>query len=140
MMVEPLQEAFFFPPPFCRMTAAGGQPVDRTTDSVRSALRRDDRRPGGGDHRQSRARARARRWPIEWSSTRKSEGFGSAAHRRRHLVAGTSPAQYQLSYSADGHGAPGDVKTYFARCVARSAQDGTKEVPSYSRPVRVSRM
>ena len=32
MIVEPLQEAFFFPPPFCRMTSAAGQPVDNTTD------------------------------------------------------------------------------------------------------------
>jgi hypothetical protein len=54
-------------------------------------------------------------------------------------VAGTSPPQYQLSYSVEGHGAPGEIKTYFANCVAKSAQDGIREVPSYSRPVRVRR-
>src|SRR5918998_1404406 len=32
MVVEPVQQAFFFTPPFCRMTSAGGQPVDRTSD------------------------------------------------------------------------------------------------------------
>jgi hypothetical protein len=54
-------------------------------------------------------------------------------------VPGTSPPQYQLSLSADGHGALGEVKTYFANCVAKSVQDDSKEVPSYSRPVRVRR-
>ena len=55
------------------------------------------------------------------------------------LLAGTSPAQYQLAYSADDHGLAGDVRTYFASCVAKSVQDPTKKVPSYSRPVRVRR-
>ena len=55
------------------------------------------------------------------------------------LVAGTSPAQYKLSYSADSHGAANQVRTYFANCVAKSSQDATKKVPSYSRPVRVKR-
>jgi hypothetical protein len=55
------------------------------------------------------------------------------------LVEGSSPARFQLSYSADSHGAVGDVKTYFANCIAKSTQNGSKKVPSYSRPVRVSR-
>jgi hypothetical protein len=55
------------------------------------------------------------------------------------LLAGISPAQYQLAYSADGHGLVDDVRTYFASCVAKSVQDPTKKVPSYSRPVRVRR-
>jgi hypothetical protein len=33
-----------------------------------------------------------------------------------------------------------EVRTYFANCVAKSTQDGTKKVPSYSRPVRVRRL
>jgi hypothetical protein len=55
------------------------------------------------------------------------------------LVGGTDPAEYQLSYSADSHGAVGDTKTYFANCVAKSVKDGSKKVPSYSEPVRVRR-
>jgi hypothetical protein len=37
MLVEPLQEAFFFPPPFCRMTSAVGQPLDRVNDVYASS-------------------------------------------------------------------------------------------------------
>jgi hypothetical protein len=55
------------------------------------------------------------------------------------LVDGTSPAQYELDYDAEAHGAVGDVKTYFANCIAKSTVDGTKKVPSYSTPVRVRR-
>jgi hypothetical protein len=44
------------------------------------------------------------------------------------------------SRSANSHGTAGEAMTYFANCIARSAQDGSKEVPSYSRPVRVRRM
>lgn len=54
--------------------------------------------------------------------------------------AGLMTAHYQLSYSADGHGLTGDVMTYFANCVAKSVQDSTKKVPSYSRPVPVRRL
>ena len=54
-------------------------------------------------------------------------------------AAGTSPPRYDLSYSADRHGAVDEVRTYFANCVASSALDGTKKVGSYSRPVRVRR-
>jgi hypothetical protein len=55
------------------------------------------------------------------------------------LIEGTSPAQYELSYSADAHGAAGEVRTYFANCVAKSTVDGSRKVPSYSPPVRVRR-
>ncbi len=55
------------------------------------------------------------------------------------LEAGTSPARYRLAYPAARHGAAGDVRTYFANCIARSTEDGTKKVPSYSRPVRIRR-
>jgi hypothetical protein len=55
------------------------------------------------------------------------------------LVAGTSPPQYQLSYSAESHGTANQVATYFANCVAKSTQNATKKVPSYSRPIRVRR-
>jgi hypothetical protein len=56
------------------------------------------------------------------------------------LVAGTSPPQYKLAYSAESHGAAGEVKTYFANCVAKSVIDSAKKVPSSSRPVRVKRL
>ena len=32
MVMDPVQEAFFFPPPFCRMTGAGENEVDQVTD------------------------------------------------------------------------------------------------------------
>jgi hypothetical protein len=56
------------------------------------------------------------------------------------LVPATSPAQYQLSYNAQSHGAVDEIRTYFANCVARSTQDPLKRVQSYSRPVRVRRL
>jgi hypothetical protein len=56
------------------------------------------------------------------------------------LVAGTSPPRYKVSYGADSHGTVKQVRTYLANCVARSAQDNTKKVPSYSRPMRVKRL
>jgi len=139
MVVEPLQEAFFFPPPFCRITSAGGQPVDRTTDVYTSPpnattidLTADitvNPREGEGSSMVDR---------VEFY--KESEGVEPQHVGNGTLVAGTSPAQYRLSYSADGHGASGETKTYFANCVAESAQDGTGEVPSYSRPVRLRRM
>jgi hypothetical protein len=138
MVVDPLQQAFFFPPPFCRITSASGQPIDRTTDvysSPSSATTIDlvaeitvNPREGEGSSVVGR---------VEFY--KESEGVEPQHIGNGTLVAGTNPAQYQLSYSVDGHGAAGEIKTYYASCVARSAQDGTKEVPSYSRPVRVKR-
>jgi hypothetical protein len=55
------------------------------------------------------------------------------------LVEDSNPAQYRLSLPAENHGLAGEARTYFANCVARSVQDPTKQVPSYSRPVRVRR-
>lgn len=139
MIVEPLQEAFFFPPPFCRMTSAGGQPVENTTDVY-------DSRPGAAtidlvaeisvNPREGEGSSVVAR--VEFY--KEGEGAGPQHIGDGTLVVGTSPPQYQLSYSVDGHGASGEIKTYFANCVAQSAQDGTSEVPSYSRPVRVRRM
>ena len=71
---------------------------------------------------------------------KESEGIAPQHIGNGTLVVGTSPPQSQLSYSVDGHGASGEIKTYFANCVAKSTQDGTRGVPSYSRPVRVRRM
>lgn len=56
------------------------------------------------------------------------------------LVPGSNPARYELSYDAAAHGAVGQVQTYFANCVAKSTQDASKKVPSYSQPVRVRRL
>ena len=137
-VVEPLQEAFFFPPPFCRMTAAAGSPVDKTTDvydSPAGATTIDltaeitiNPREGAGSSR------------IDKIKFYKETGDVAPQYiGDGRLVTGTSPAQYRLSYSADSHGAAGDVRTYFASCIAKSVQDGTKKVPSYSRPVRVRR-
>lgn len=139
MVVEPLQEAFFFPPPFCRMTSAAGRTVDNTTDVYAS--------PPGAATIDLAAETRVSPREGEGSSVvgrvefyKEGEGPGPQHIGDGTLVAGTSPPRYQLSYNAGSHGATGDVKTYFANCVAKSVQDGTKEVPSYSRPVRVRRM
>ena len=138
-VVEPLQEAFFFPPPFCRMTAAAGSPVDKTTDvydSPAGATTIDltaeitiNPREGAGSSR------------IDKIKFYKETGDVAPQYiGDGRLVTGTSPAQYRLSYSADSHGAAGEVRTYFASCIAKSVQDPTKKVPSYSRPVRVRRV
>jgi CubicO group peptidase (beta-lactamase class C family) len=138
-MVDPLQESFFFPPPFCRMTAAAGSPVDNTTDVYDSpsatttidlvAEIQVNPREGAG----SSLIDKVKFYKETGDTAPQYIGDGT-------LVAGTAPAQYRLSYSADSHGAAGEVKTYFANCIAKSAQDATKKVPSYSRPVRVRRL
>jgi hypothetical protein len=137
-VVEPLQEAFFFPPPFCRMTSVPGMPVDQTTDVYPTApgapsieLEAEitvDPREGAGSSTVDRVEF------YKESGGGLTEYVGDGV-----LVAGTSPARYTLAYDSARHGAVGDVKTYFANCVARSIQDTSKKVPSYSRPVRVSR-
>jgi len=137
-VVEPLQEAFFFPPPFCRMTFAAGKTVDNTTDVYDSPLNattidlaaeiKINPREGAGSSVVDKVEF------YKESGGTAPEYIGDGT-----LVAGTSPPQYQLSYGADSHGAADDVRTYFANCVASSVQDGTKKVPSYSRPVRVRR-
>ncbi|MFL5403076.1 MAG: serine hydrolase, partial [Gemmatimonadales bacterium] len=138
-VLEPLQEAFFFPPPFCRMTSAAGAAVDTTTDVYDSApdvttidLAAEivvDPREGAGSSEVDRVEF------YKESGAVAPEYIGDGT-----LVAGTSPPQYQLSYSADSHGTADEIKTYFANCVARSTLDATKKVPSYSRPVRVRRL
>jgi CubicO group peptidase (beta-lactamase class C family) len=136
MVVDPVQQAFFFPPPFCRMTSVSGQTVDNTTDAYASPasaatidLRAEIRinpRDGAGSSVVDR---------VEFYK----EGGGLENIGTGTLVPGTDPPQYELAYNADAHGPAGEVRTYFANCVARSAQDPTKQVPSYSRPVRVRR-
>ena len=138
-VVEPLQEAFFFPPPFCRMTSAAGNTVDNTTDVYDSPLDATtidlaaeitiNPREGAG----SSVVDKVEFYKETGDAAPQYIGDGT-------LVAGTSPAQYQLSYNADDHGTADEVRTYFANCVARSVQDATKKVPSYSRPVRVRRL
>jgi hypothetical protein len=120
------------------MTSAAGSTVDHATDVYNSAPSTTtidltaeimvDPREGAGSSVADK---------VEFYK----EGGGSAAAYIGDgtLVAGTSPQQYRLSHSAGSHGAAGTVRTYFANCIARSAQDGTKKVPSYSRPVRVMR-
>jgi CubicO group peptidase (beta-lactamase class C family) len=138
-VVEPLQQAFFFPPPFCRMTSAAGQAVDNTTDVYDNPLDATtvdlaaeisiNPREGAGSSEVDK---------VEFY--KESDGTAPQYIGDGTLVAGTSPPKYQLSYGAESHGAADDVRTYFANCVARSAQDDTKKVPSYSRPVRVRRL
>jgi CubicO group peptidase (beta-lactamase class C family) len=139
MVMEPLQEAFFFPPPFCRMTSAGGSKVDDVSDEYTTPIDgatvdlvaeiRVNPREGAGSS------------VVDKVEFYKETGAASPVLiGQGTLVPGTNPAQYQLSYSAASHGAPGDVETYFANCVARSTQDPTKKVPSYSEPVRVRRL
>ncbi len=137
-VVDPLQEAFFFPPPFCRMTAAGGTPVDNATDVYRS--------PAGVSSIELEAEITVN--PREGAGGSVAdkvefykEGDGGTTEYIGDgvLVVGTSPARYELAYPADSHGAVGDVRTYFADCVARSTLNSGKKVPSYSRPVRIAR-
>ena len=138
-VVEPLQQAFFFPPPFCRMTSVASQTVDDVTDvydNPPNAATIDltaeitiNPREGGV----SSVVDRVEFYKEVGSTPPQLLGKGT-------LVAGTSPRQYKLSYSANSHGTVGQVVTYFANCVARSAQNNTKKVPSYSRPVRVKRL
>jgi CubicO group peptidase (beta-lactamase class C family) len=137
-VVEPLQEAFFFPPPFCRMTSAAGTTVDNTTDVYES--------PPDATTIDLAAEIRINPREGAGSSSVDKVGFymeinGAAPQSigEGRLVPGTDPPQYQLSYDAESHGEAGKVRTYFANCVAKSVQDGTKKVPSYSRPVRVRR-
>jgi CubicO group peptidase (beta-lactamase class C family) len=138
LILDPLQEAFFFPPPFCRMTAVARQSVDNTTDvydtpSAATTIELDaeitvNPREGAG----SSVVDQVEFYKESDGGLVESVGIGT-------LVDGTSPAQYELDYDAEAHGAVGDVKTYFANCIAKSTVDGTKKVPSYSTPVRVRR-
>jgi CubicO group peptidase (beta-lactamase class C family) len=139
MILEPLQEAFFFPPPFCRMTSAGGHTVDNTTDVYSTSQ--------GGATIDLTAEIQVSPREGEGSSVvgrvefyKEGEGAGPQHIGDGTLVPGSDPARYQLSYSAESHGAAGEARTYFATCVARSVQDGSKEVPSHSRPIRVQRL
>jgi len=136
MVTDPLQEAFFFPPPFCRMTQVGGTTVDKVTDvySASSATIeltaeiRVNPREGGGTSVVDRVEF----YKEDGVSQPRLVGTGP-------LVTAPDPTRYRLSLSGSSHGALGSVMTYFASCVAKSTQDGTKKVPSYSRPVRVRR-
>jgi CubicO group peptidase (beta-lactamase class C family) len=137
-VVEPLQEAFFFPPPFCRMTAVAGQPVDHTTDVYATTVDAAtvdliaeiavNPREGAGSSVIDR---------VEFYQ--EAEGVIPRLIGKGTLIPGTSPAQYRLAYPAASHGAPGESRTYFASCVGRSTVDPTRKVPSYSQPVRVLR-
>jgi CubicO group peptidase (beta-lactamase class C family) len=138
-VVEPLQQAFFFPPPFCRMTVAAGTPVDSTTDVYGS--------PAGAATIDLAAEIQVNPREGAGSSVvdrvefyKETDAAAAVWVGRGTLVAGTSPRQYRFSYPADSHGAVAEARTYFANCVARSTQDGTKKIPSHSRPVRVRRM
>jgi len=137
-VVDPLQEAFFFPPPFCRMTSAAGTPADDQTDVYAGPADAPtieleaeitvNPREGGGSSVADKVQF------YKESDGGVTEYIGDGT-----LVAGTSPARYRLSYSAASHGPVGAVRTYFADCIARSTKQSTKKVPSYSEPVRVSR-
>jgi CubicO group peptidase (beta-lactamase class C family) len=139
MVMEPLQEAFFFPPPFCKMVSAGGSNVDNQSDVYTTPIDGStvdlvaqitvNPREGAG----SSAVARVDFYKETGSATPVFIGSGTK-------VPGSDPAEYQLSYSAESHGTVGDVQTYFASCIAKSTQDPTKKVPSYSAPLRVKRL
>jgi CubicO group peptidase (beta-lactamase class C family) len=138
MIVEPLQQAFFFPPPFCRMTSAAGQPVDNVTDVYNSPS------AAGGIDLTAEITVNPREGEgssvVDRVEFYKESGAAVPEHiGDGTLVPGTSPPQYQLSYGAEAHGVVGEAQTYFASCVARSVQDSSKQVPSLSRPVRVRR-
>jgi hypothetical protein len=139
LVMEPLQEAFFFPPPFCRMVSAGGSDVDGVSDQYTTPIDgatvdlvaeiKVNPREGAGSSVVDR---------VEFY--KETGGSAPLYIGTGKLVPGSSPAQYKLSYSAAAHGAVGQVQTYFANCVAKSTSDGSKKVPSYSQPVRVRRL
>jgi hypothetical protein len=120
------------------MMSAAGTPVDKATDVYDSAPDataidlvaeiKVNPREGAGSSVPDR---------VEFYK----EGDGPTPQLigRGTRISGTSPAQFRLSYAADAHGTAGEVRTYFANCVARSTVNGTKKVPSYSRPVRIRR-
>jgi hypothetical protein len=138
-VVEPLQEAFFFPPPFCRLTSAAGNSLNNTTDVYSTPLNaatielvaeiRINPREGAGSSVVDK---------VEFY--KESDGTAPQYIGNGTLVAGTSPPRYRVLHGADSHGTLKQVRTYFANCVAKSVQDYTKKVPSYSRPVRVKRL
>ena len=125
-------------PPFCRMASAAGTAVDKVTDvydTPATALSVEliaeiqvNPREGAG----SSVADKVEFYKENGLGAPKRVGYGT-------LVAGSNPARYRLRYSLSNHGLPGEVMTYFANCIARSAQDSTLKVPSYSRPVRVRR-
>jgi CubicO group peptidase (beta-lactamase class C family) len=138
-VTDPVQEAFFFPPPFCRMTAAAGQPVDNTTDVYNS--------PEGATTIDLTAEIKINPREGAGSSVvdkvefyKETEAAAPQYIGNGTLVTGTSPPRYRLAYSAESHGAADQVRAYFANCIAKSVIDNTKKVPSYSRPVRVKRL
>jgi CubicO group peptidase (beta-lactamase class C family) len=138
MVMDPVQEAFFFPPPFCRMTIAAGTAVDQVTDVYQAppdaasvdlaAVMQVNPREGDG----SSVADRVEFYQETGVGTPTLVGTGT-------LVEGSDPAEYRLALAPDSHGVPGSAATYFANCVARSTVDSTRQVPSYSRPVRVQR-
>jgi CubicO group peptidase (beta-lactamase class C family) len=138
MVVDPVQQAFFFPPPFCRMTSVAGKTVDHLTDTYAGTLGAEtieltaeitvDPREGAGSSAADR---------VEFY--KEGDATGPTHIGDGTVVPGTNPSQYRLSYTAESHGAAGEAKTYFANCVARSAQDPARQVSSFSRPVRIRR-
>ncbi|HEX3275133.1 MAG TPA: serine hydrolase domain-containing protein [Gemmatimonadales bacterium] len=138
MVMDPVQEAFFFPPPFCRMTGAGENEVDQVTDVYQTppdaaaiALTAEIRvNPREGDG--ASVADRVEFYQETGAGAPTLMGIGTP-------IEGSEPAAYQLLLAADRHGTAGSVATYFANCVARSTVDSSKQVPSYSRPVRIRR-
>jgi beta-lactamase family protein len=137
-VVEPVQEAFFFPPPFCRMTSAGGAIVDRESDVYTT--------PMDGETVDLEAEITVNPREGAGSSVADKVEFYVETESAPPALIGLgtpvpgNPGRYQISYPASSHGAVGQVKTYFASCVARSTQISTRKVPSYSGPVRVERL
>jgi CubicO group peptidase (beta-lactamase class C family) len=137
-LTDPLQQAFFFPPPFCRMVSAAGREVDRITDVYDNPVAAPtvelaaeitvNPREGAGSSVPSR---------VEFY--KETDGTPPEFIGEGVRAAGSSPPTYELSYNADRHGAGDEIRTYFANCVAKSVLNATREVASYSRPVRVRR-
>ncbi len=139
-VIDPLQEAFFFPPPFCRMTTAAGAAVDTTTDVYSTSS--DATTVDLAASIQINPREGAGSSVISKVEFYKESGGGTVPEYIGDgtPVAGTSPPEYALSYDVEAHGAGDEVRTYFANCIAKSVVDPTWKVPSYSRPVRVKRL
>jgi hypothetical protein len=138
-VMEPLQEAFFFPPPFCRMASAGSSNVDNVSDVYTTPMDATtvdlvaeitvNPREGAGTS------------VVDRIDFYKETGATAPVLIGKGIkISGTNPAQYKISYSADSHGAVGEIQTYFATCYAKSTIDTTKKVPSNSQPIRIERL
>ena len=126
MVVEPLQQAFFFPPPFCRMTSAAGPAGGQRHRLCTHALRRDDHRSHGGD--QVNPREGEGSSVVDRVEFYKEGEARTAAHRGRdpggRHQPGPVPAVVQRGYPR-GVGRGQDLLRQLRRQVGAGRQQGS---------------